>query len=101
MRVTILSKVVDQFEHDGATIEIHLEVRGETLVVLARYAGGDLINGYEYHVDNIVQMDAEVASTINPVKELFAIAKDAVLTRQWERYNQSLVDAGLLRRIPS
>lgn len=99
--MTISSKVVDQFEHDGAIIEIHLEVRGETLVVLARYAGGGLVNGYEYHVDNTVQMDAEVASTINPVKELFAIAKNAVLTRQWERYNQSLVDAGLLRRVPN
>lgn len=41
--MSVASKVVDRFEHDGDTIEIHLEVRGEprgeTLLVLARYAG--------------------------------------------------------------
>jgi hypothetical protein len=94
-----IRKVVDEFEHDGDLIHIFLEKRGETLAVLARYAGGGLVDGYEYHVDNIGDMTLEVASSIGTVKEMYLTAKNAVLTRRWERFNQELEMAGLLRRI--
>ena len=90
--------IADEFEFDDGIVEIHLEERiegqQEAFVILPRWKGGGLVSGYEYRVDKITQIDAKLASTLNPIKELVKTARSDVETRQWEKYKKALKELG-------
>ncbi|ARM86361.1 hypothetical protein [Marinobacter salarius] len=87
--------IADEFEFEGGTVEIHLEERvderqNEAFVVLPRWKGGGVVNGFEYRVDKITQIDANMASTIDPIKALVKTCREDVLDRKWEQYEKAL-----------
>jgi len=86
--------IVDSFKHDEGVVEIHLEERTENqqeyFVVLPRWQGGGLVNGYEYRVDKITRLDAKMVADLDPIKELTSTARHDVESRAWERYQKAL-----------
>jgi hypothetical protein len=86
--------IADEFEFENGVVEIHLEERldgqNEVFVVLPRWKGGGLVNGFEYRVDKITQIDAKLASTIDPIKALVKTCCEDVLDRKWEQYEKAL-----------
>lgn len=78
--------IIDTFDHKGATVQIRLFDDGERFVVRATDSQGASINGYDYSVRKIDQIDAAVAATLDPLKELAKAARGDVESDAWQKY---------------
>lgn len=89
--------IIDKFPHGGGVVEIHLEARpsgctfpSEQFVILPRWEGGGLVNGFNYAVDNIFGINEEEAVNMPPIKIMARYAKQDVLNHTWEEYEKAL-----------
>lgn len=78
--------ILDTFQHNGETLHIRLYDDGERFVVRATDQVGRTVNGYDYSVKKVDQIDASVAATLDPLKELAKAARVDVETEAWQKY---------------
>jgi hypothetical protein len=78
--------ILDTFQHDGATVQVRLYDDGERFVVRATDSAGKSINGYVYSVTKLDQIDATMAATLDPLKELGKAARSDVESGIWQQY---------------
>lgn len=78
--------IIDTFNHKGATVQIRLFDDGERFVVRATDSEGISINGYDYSVRKIDQIDAAFAAALDPLKELAKAARRDVESDAWQKY---------------
>ena len=93
------SLIVNVFTFDDSEVEIYLESHSdhhEYYVILARWQGGGLVNGYQYHIDNIGSLTLQEAASIAPIKRLIKHAREDVKSRSWQQYEKMLKDSNHL-----
>jgi len=75
--------IAERFTYEEEAVEIHLDEQGERFVIRARRQDGTPVNGFEYSVDKITQIDAGTISTLDPIRELVQIARADVENDLW------------------
>jgi hypothetical protein len=78
--------ILDTFQHQGSTVQIRLYDDGERFVLRATDTSGKPLNGYMYSVSKVDQIDATMAATLDPLKELAKTARSDVESEIWQQY---------------
>ncbi|KIG11211.1 hypothetical protein BurMR1_1871 [Burkholderia sp. MR1] len=84
--------VLDTFQHKGSNVQVRLYDDGERFVVRATDSSGKPLNGYVYSVTKVEQIDARVAATLDPLKELAKTARSDVESEIWQQYVAAVSD---------
>ncbi len=88
--------ILDSFEYDVGTVSIHLEElsmgagRSSVFVVSPRWGGTDVVNGYEYRINNIAGISLEKASRLTAIREMAENIKRTVQSDLWTSYEREI-----------
>ncbi len=89
-RIDRNSVIAENFEFNNDSINIFLEDHDEFFKIVTRFSGGGLVNGFEYRIDNISNLDLSEILEIGIVKKFINRARADVENSEWINFENAL-----------